>query len=191
MKIISEARCYRLEERIYLRLLAEQQIAEDSRRLLKKYVEELLRPEDSFSFITESDEHLKQKWGVLDEYFASPGLLTESKKVLIEGLLGSAWDGLKDLATRAGGKVVDVSVWITRGAKKYGVKTIKLLKKIGNKLHDVVIYAIKLLPGGEIILEFLSKVAGSIEEKIKEMAKSIGKKVQAFVEGAKKKIVDL
>lgn len=190
MRTISEARCFRLEERIYLRLLAEQQIAEDSRRLLKKYVEELLRPDDSFSFITENDEHLKQKWGVLDEYFASPGLLTESKKVLIEGLFDSAWEGLKNLANRAGGKVVDIGVWITRQAKKYGVETIKLLKKIGDKLHDVVIYAIKLLPGGEIILEFLSKVAGSIEEKIKEMAKSIGKKVQDFVNSAKRKIVD-
>ena len=191
MRTISEAKCFRLEERIYLRLLAEQQIAEDSRRLLKKYVEELLRPDDSFSFITENDEHLKQKWGVLDEYFASPGLLTESKKVLIEGLFDSAWKGLKNLATVVGGKVIDDIAWINNNAKKYGAETIKILKKVGGKFHEMMIYAIKSLPGGEIVLEFLSKIAGSIQEKLKEMKAAIGKKVTDFINSAKEKILDL
>jgi len=197
MRTISEARCFRLEERIYLRLLAEQHIEEDSRRLLKTYVEELLRPDpdDLFSFITESDENLKQKWDVLDEYFARPGLLTESKKVLVEGLLSSAWEGLKGFAKEVGTNLLDGAVWVTNNAKKigkeYGAGTVKLLKKLGGKLHDVMIYAIKLLPGGEIVLEFLSKVAGSLKEKIQEMSKAIGKRVTDFVNSAKEKIIDL
>jgi len=197
MRTISEARCFRLEERIYLRLLAEQHIEEDSRRLLKTYVEELLRPDpdDLFSFITESDEYLKQKWDVLDEYFARPGLLTESKKVLVEGLLSSAWQGFKDFAKEVGTELLDGAVWVTNNAKKigkkYGEGTVKLLKKLGGKIHDVMIYAIKLLPGGEIVLEFLSKVAGSLKEKIQEMAKAIGKRVADFVNSAKEKIIDL
>lgn len=183
-----------MEERIYLRLLAERHTAQDSRQLLREYIAELLHPDDSFSFITESDEHLKQKWDVLDEYFVRGGLLTESKKVLAEGLLGSAWEGIKSLAGKIGGKVIDAAVWVKNNAKdiakKYGKETIEILKKIGGKLHEVVVYAIKLLPGGEIVLEFLSTVAGSIEEKIKEMSAAIGKKVEEFVSTAKKKIVD-
>ena len=138
------------------------------------------------------------RWSLLDEAFG-PGLNRRQRRLaerrmLREGLtdLGArAWGGLKGLAATAGKKVVDAAAWAGRRATQIGGKAGELLKKAGADLANVVLYAIKQLPGGDAVLEFLATVAGKLKEKIGEMRDAIGKKVEEWVRGAKKRLVDL
>lgn len=111
----------------------------------------------------------------------------------LSGIAEKAWGGLKSLASSAGVTVLDGAKWMAgklKAAKNMSKKVLKFLTNMGAKLGGIVLAAIKKLPGGEIVLEFLEKVAGDLAGKIKKMQAAIGKQVEEFVNGAKKKLVD-
>lgn len=137
---------------------------------------------------------LKEKWSVVDDYFHRRHLMSESKRLLVEfefkALAQKAWNGLQNMASYAGKKLLDGGVWLKQAASSMSKEAYAIMKKVAGKLQEIVIYCIKSLPGGEVILEFLTQVAVNLKEKFAEMKAAVGKQVKEFVDGAKKKIID-
>lgn len=158
-------------------------------RVLESYIYETLVILSSNSR-SHKRKSLKEKWSIIDDYFQRRHVLSESKVLLAESKLMQAWQGLKNIATLAGKKIIDSGAWVKSKAKNMSKKAQQVMTKIAKNLQEIVVYCIKQLPGGEVVLEFLTEIAVNLKERISEMREAIGKKVEEFVKTAKKKIID-
>lgn len=143
-------------------------------------------------------ERIRRRWAVVDEHFAPRRRLSlresRRRRLLAEALsdlAGRAWRGMAGLAKAVGGKAVEAGEWALKKAAKLTGKVAEVVKRIGEGFRDIIVYAIKQLPGGEVVLEFLTEVAGKLKEKIIAMRDAIGEQVEEFVKGAKKRLIDL
>ena len=133
---------------------------------------------------------LVNEWVLLDFYFEKPWLLSESAHARAQVMIEGMWDGFVGLAKAAGGKVVDAGKWVADTVKNMGKEAAAIVKKLGGKIADVFAYLIKQLPGGEVVLEFLSTVGANLGAKIKEMGAAVKDKITEWAKTAKKKLLD-
>lgn len=130
-----------------------------------------------------------QKSQLIEGYFNS-SLISESQttqaKLLIEGI----WDKVVSASKWAGGKTIDFVQWTGKQAMKLGKGTLKVLKKIGGSIGDMFVWMIKQLPKGDVILEFIENVLGSMKQKLSELASYMKDKISEWKKSAKKTIID-
>tara|TARA_B100000131_G_scaffold102069_2_gene99095 strand:+ start:2381 stop:3754 length:1374 start_codon:yes stop_codon:yes gene_type:complete len=136
------------------------------------------------------DNGLLSEWDLLDHYFERPWILSESATVRAKLICEGVLDGLKSAVRWMGGKVVDFGKFVSKAGKKLSKGAVDVLKRIGGNIAEVFTYIIKQMPGGEIVLDFLKNVMGSLKEKIKEMSEAIKDKVEEWAKTAKKFIID-
>jgi len=164
MKISQRTGSELVEERIYLRLLAEV----ESERLLRGYVRESFRGVDN----------LMSEWDLALAYSKGSSLLSESQNVrgrlIVEGLFQSVagamqWAGEKvgkgvKAVIKAGGEAIDAA----------GKALMMLLEKI---------------PGGKDAFEFLKEFTAEKADQIKEYVMDAVKEFGAFIEEKKSEIL--
>jgi len=164
MKISQRTGSELVEERIYLRLLAEV----ESERLLRGYVRESFRGVDN----------LMSEWDLALAYSKGSSLLSESQNVrgrlIVEGLFQSVagamqWAGEKvgkgvEAVIKAGGEAIDAA----------GKALMMLLEKI---------------PGGKDAFEFLKEFTAEKADQIKEYVMDAVKEFGAFIEEKKSEIL--
>ena len=131
-----------------------------------------------------------QKNQLIENYFNDNMILTESQilqaRLLVEGI----WDKVVSASKWVGGKTIDFAQWTAKQAIKLGKGTIKVLKKIGGSIGDMFVWMIKQLPQGDVILEFIENVLGSMKEKLSELAAHMKDKISEWKKSAKKTIID-
>lgn len=153
----------------------------------RNYVSELM------TLSNESYTHndgLISRWVLLEHYFERPWILSEAATAHARLLIEITWDSVKNLAIAAGGKALDAAKWTVNAAKEMTGKAAEILKKIGGNIAEAFTFLIGKLPGGDIVLEFLSDVVSNLSEKIKEMGTFLKDKIEEWAKTAKKKLVD-
>lgn len=162
MTKISESRFASLEERIYLRLLAEA----DAEGLLRGYIRESI------------DGELMSEWDLALAYSKSSSLLNESQnargKLLVEGLFSGIVDAMKWAGQKIGS----------------GVKA--AIKKGGEVLEGagkVLMQLLEKIPGGKDAFEFLKEFTGEKADKIKDYVISGAKEFGSFLSKKKEEIL--
>jgi Fe2+ transport system protein FeoA len=136
------------------------------------------------------NDGLISRQALLENYFERPWVLSEAATAHARLLIESAWAGVKTLVKVVGGKAVDAVKWTASAAKKLTGSAAEILKKIGGDIAGAFTFLISKLPGGDIVLEFLSDVMSQLGTKITEMGAAIKGKVEAWAQTAKKKLVD-
>jgi hypothetical protein len=160
---------------------------------LREYIQEVLLEISSQYSVDTFEQDIKRKWSILDEYarVKRQGLLLEHKGLVLEArlLIEGAWEGIKGFFASAGQKISEKGQWLGKWAGKISGKAFNILKKVAGKLKDMIVMAVKALPGGDTILEFMSSVGSKLESWVQTAKEAIGEKVKPWIESAKEKLI--
>lgn len=154
----------RITERVYLRLLEQQ----ETERLVREYVRDALY-----------GESLLSEWDVAIAY-AKNSLLSESAnargKMIVEGFL----DKLADAASWAGQKVG--GAW--EKVKSAGGEAYEAASK-------AVMVAIEKIPGGKLAFEMIKEFSSDVADSVKETIDEGIEQFKTFIEESKDKIIEI
>jgi hypothetical protein len=117
------------------------------------------------------------------------------RRLLAEGWISdkvkSLWTATKETAAQAGIEMLDGAAWLAGKAIKLGKRAGAIVKKYAESLGGMIISGIKLLPGGEVVLEFLTEIGRDLANRFQEMRQAIGEKINEWMGSVKKKLVDM
>lgn len=160
---------------------------------LRQYIKEVLLEISSQYSVDTFEQDIKRKWSVLEEYarVKRQGLLLENRELVLESrlLIEGVWQSVKGFFAAGAKKAWNIAQWLGKWAGKLSGKALKILKKVSGKLGEMIVLAIKSLPGGEMILEFITTVGTKIKEAIESIKAKIGALIEPWIKSAKEKLI--
>jgi len=133
-------------------------------------------------------------WHLFCAYINSNSLLLEHEqkagKIVYEGFL----DALGAMASKVGGGIKAAGQAVTDAAKKSAETLGNNLKAftdvVGEKIDDIIAWAISSIPGGKAIYDFLTKAGAQIETFLNEVFKRAKDALADFAEKGRQLLVD-